>query len=113
MYPELVKLIQDNLTDDLRKKQWRGNSNKLAGHCYVTSEAIYHLLGGKEAGYTPHTVKVDGVVHWFLRDGDGTVIDATAGQFEDPVPYHESRGRGFLTKQPSKRARRLIERIFA
>lgn len=30
------------------------------GNCYVTSEALYHLLGGKAAGWTPHSLKHEG-----------------------------------------------------
>lgn len=78
------------------------------GNCYVTCEALYHLLGGKIAGYTPHTVRHEGDVHWFLVLGESTIIDPTASQFKTPPPYHLARGRGFLTKTPSKRARELM-----
>jgi len=74
----------------------------------VAAESLYHLMGGKAAGLTPHTVRVDGVVHWFLRDASGAVLDPTAAQFEQEVPYHLSRGCGFLTKAPSRRARELM-----
>jgi len=67
--------------------------------CYVASEALYYLAGGKAAGLTP----VNGVLeteytrisHWWLRDADGTVIDLTAEQFDFPWPYEDGRGRGF------------------
>lgn len=98
-------------SDDLRRPQWRGDPNPLAGHCYVASEALFHLMGGKAAGLTPHTVRVDGVVHWFLRTASGRIVDPTASQFEQEVPYHLSRGRGFLTRGPSKRARTLMGRM--
>jgi hypothetical protein len=81
------------------------------GNCYVTSEALYHLLGGKAAGWKPCTVHHGGEVHWYLRHESGMVLDATAQQFDDPPDYTQGRGRGFLTKQPSKRARELIERM--
>lgn len=67
-------------------------------------------MGGKGAGLTPHTVKVEGVTHWFLRLGR-EVIDPTADQFDCEIPYHASRGRGFLTKRPSKRTRELLRRV--
>ena len=38
---QLIDKIIDNLTDDLRKKPWNGSKNKVAGHCYVASEAGY------------------------------------------------------------------------
>lgn len=40
---KIIKEIKNSLTDDLRKESWRGNKNKLAGHCYVASEAAFHL----------------------------------------------------------------------
>lgn len=99
-------------SDDLRRPPWRGSSCGYTGHCYVASEAFFHLLGGPQSGLTPATVLVDGVVHWFLRGPDG-VIDLTADQFDCEIPYSEGRGRGFLTKQPSKRAQVLISRVRA
>lgn len=96
----------------------------MRGNCYVTCEALYHLLGGKAAGYTPHTVRHEGDVHWYLQlttgehdvDEDGRklprahfIIDPTASQFKTPVPYENGRARGFLTKEPSKRARAMMK----
>ncbi len=79
------------------------------GNCYVTCEALYHLLGGKDAGYTPHTVRHEGDVHWFLVMHNGYIIDPTASQFKTAPPHHLGRGRGFLTKEPSKRAKALMK----
>lgn len=85
------------------------------GNCYVTCEALYHLLGGKLANLTPHTVRHEGAVHWYLVLGANhehvppTILDPTASQFRSPPPYHLGRGRGFLTKRPSKRARVLMQ----
>lgn len=89
------------------------------GNCYVTCEALYHLLGGAAAGYVPHTVQHEGAVHWYLvlRHQPwrsvrlDVVVDPTASQFKTPPPYYKGRGRGFLTKRPSKRARALMERL--
>lgn len=90
------------------------------GNCYVTCEALYHLLGGKRAHLTPHTVTHEGAVHWYLvcdimrgprgSDEDITlIIDPTASQFKTTPDYSKGRGRGFLTKDPSKRARAMME----
>lgn len=79
--------------------------------CYSASEALYHLLGGKEAGYTPMQIRHEGYSHWYLRwdvSGETFYLDPTAGQFDTPVPYHEGRGRGFQTKHPSKGAAELL-----
>lgn len=82
------------------------------GNCYVTCEALYHLLGGKAAGLTPHTLRHEGSVHWYLvmRHRDMTrVIDPTASQFKTTPDYSVGRGRGFLTRKPSKRAQKMME----
>lgn len=95
------------------------------GNCYVTCEALYHLLGGIASGWVPHTVRHEGDVHWYLvstesvvlgsvwHDGSRIVtpaiLDPTAQQFSTPPPYHLGRGRGFLTKKPSKRAAALMK----
>lgn len=111
------KLFRKHLTDDLRRAPWKGNINPLAGHCYVASEAAYHLLGGKAAGWKPYHMKVRGVSHWFierhLKGCRPERIDITAKQFEGPMDYSSSRGKGFLTKAPSKRAIVLMQRIMS
>jgi hypothetical protein len=101
------------LSDDLRKPKYRGDPNPLLGHCYVATEALYHLLGGAKTGATPMNVKHEGDQHWFLRLKDGSFIDLTSSQFKTPVPYAIARGRGFLTLTPSQRAAEVIRRVRA
>jgi hypothetical protein len=93
---------------------------KARGNCYVTCEALYHLLGGKGGGLTPHTVRVGREVHWYLvidirasLNVAKMILDPTRSQFPPgtAIPYHQGRGRGFLTKKPSKRARALMRRL--
>ena len=83
------------------------------GNCYVASEALYHLLGGKAAGWTPCSIRsateVD--VHWYLRHSSGLILDATVSQFMAPPDYSRGRGRGFLTSAPSRRAEELADAI--
>lgn len=106
-----MSLIVHALTDDLRRAPWKGSPNPLAGHCYVASEAAYHAMGGAASGYVPQTIQHEGGPHWYLRKAsDGTILDLTAGQFKTPVPYAKGRGCGFLTRQPSKRARIVLQR---
>lgn len=84
------------------------------GNCYVTCEALYHLLGGKKAGWVPHTVRHEGDVHWYLvlrSYYPDVIVDPTAKQFKTRPDYTRGRGRGFLTKQPSKRARALMQQL--
>jgi hypothetical protein len=92
------------------------------GKCYYASEAAYHLLGGKEAGYTPMVATYDESdeatgryfhnTHWWLRRADGTILDITAGQYDYCFPYSSlGKGCGFLTKRPSKRAQEIIDAV--
>jgi hypothetical protein len=84
--------------------------NPMKGHCYVASESFYHIMKKHNPGYKPVHIKHEGDSHWFLQHGDRH-LDLTAGQFETPVPYHEGRGKGFLTREPSKRAKPVIEAV--
>ena len=84
---------------------------KRRGNCYVTCEALYHLMGGKAAGWTPMSLRHEGDTHWFLRHASGTIVDPTVQQFRTKPDYTQARGRGFLTRRPSKRAAALMERM--
>ena len=107
---DLVDMVVSQLTDDLRRPPYKGSSNPLTGHCYVASEALYHLLGSRD--WVPCNIQHEGGPHWYLKNKvTGEVLDATAGQFETPVPYEKGRGKGFLTKEPSKRAKELLSRL--
>lgn len=81
------------------------------GNCYAASEALYHLIGGKLAGWTPMRMRVHNDSHWFLRHATGLILDPTASQFKSPPDYSQAVGSGFLTKTPSTRARKLMTTI--
>lgn len=83
----------------------------MRGNCYVTSEAVYHLLGGKAGGWKPMRIYHERTTHWFLKHESGLILDLTWGQFKRMPKYEKAVGSGFLTKQPSKRARELIQRL--
>jgi len=107
----LINFIKANLSPDLLHKKYltQARGNYLAGHCYVASEALYHLF--KESMLLkPMHLRHENCSHWYLMH-DNTVIDITEKQFKTPVPYHKGRGRGFLTKKPSKRAATLISKV--
>lgn len=111
-YLALIELIQKHLNQELLLPKYRGQSNPLAGHCYVASEAFFHLAGGKEADLKPMQLTHEEKSHWFIYDEQNSqVIDITAGQFRNPVAYSEAKGRGFLTKNPSKRAQKLMSAV--
>lgn len=103
---DIIRAIKKSLTPDLLKGDY-------SGHCYVASEAFYHLVG-KDLGFQPYQMKVNGVSHWWLKSGS-LVVDITASQFSFNINYwHEdARCRGFLTKKPSKRAQVLMDRVKA
>lgn len=111
---EILECMREVLSesDDLRKLKYQGHKNPFTGHCYVASEAIYHLMGRRRSGLIPCFIRVAGEPHWFLKFEDGTVVDATREQFENlTIDYSKGTNKGFLTKNPSKRARELINRI--
>ena len=74
----------------------------------MTSEALFHLLGGSKAGWKPMSLRCMGDTHWFLKHSSGLVLDATAKQFARKPDYSKARGRGFLTAKPSKRAKAMM-----
>lgn len=92
---------------------------KLRGNCYVTCEALWHLLGGMKSNWTPHVYRfASGETHWFLRHNVlHIVLDPTRKQFtklsdwEMKNLYYEARGCGFLTKKPSRRAAKLMKEM--
>jgi len=104
-----LQAVLGSLTDDLRKPKYRGHPNPLAGHCYVVAEVLKWHFGAR---WTPMQIGHENDSHWFLKNKDtGEILDPTAPQFKTPVPYKNARGRGFLTKELSKRARILLERV--
>ena len=79
------------------------------GNCYFTSEAVYHLLGGKDAGWKPMRLTHEGTSHWYIQHESGFRIDLTKDQFKTEPDYSKGKGNGFLTKKPSFRAAALID----
>lgn len=98
------------LSDDLRRAPHKGDTNRLRGHCYVASEALYYMADKHGVQLRPMFIRHEGAPHWFLMGSDGEVYDLTAGQFGIPVPYSKAKGKGFLTSAPSARAAELIRR---
>jgi hypothetical protein len=113
-YERVARAVHSALTPELLKEPYRGRveagGDPMTGHCYVASEAAYHLLGGKAAGWKPMFVSHEGAPHWFLQGPNGERLDITASQFRTAVPYDKAKGKGFLTDKPSARARTVIDR---
>lgn len=89
------------------RAQVEAGAHPLTGHCYVACEALYHA-GAQEAGYRPHVMRVATGTHWFLKNASGAILDPTRAQFATPPDYSSARGCGFLTRGPSKRARKVL-----
>lgn len=117
----LNNLIRSVMTEDLLKPQYRGSEKHMRGHCYVASEALYHLLGGKDKGWGVRYIQHEGGPHTYLQHESGRIVDPTADQFDTPVPYEHGRPGAFLTNRalppgassppPSARAREVLERL--
>lgn len=115
-----IKKIQSVLTDDLLTPKYKNlvRHSKTEGHCYAAAEALFHMLGGKSQGYSACVASFEengqAFTHWWIKDQDGKICDPTAEQFTavgQVPPYHLGKGCGFLTKNPSKRAQIIIERV--
>lgn len=109
--------VRASLTPDLLKPEYRerNKDNPFYGHCYVASEALFHLLN-QHGDRDWHPVRArdnEGTVHWWLENKDGWILDPTEDQYPDDAaaPHDHGRRAGFLTKQPSKRAQVVIDRV--
>jgi hypothetical protein len=114
-----IKKIQGALTPDLLKKPYRerNETNPMFGHCYVATEALYHILKEDYPNRFSifHGKDDEGITHWWLHDNEKVkIIDATSDQYYSAgktPPYEKSRRGAFLTKLPSKRAVILMDRL--
>ena len=106
----LIDIIVRNLSDDLLKKEYKNipNRNKFTGHCYVASETFYHL---SDKNLKVYHIKHENTTHWFLKDDNNNIIDITKDQFKTTVPYQNATRGFFLTKTPSKRSLKLIDKV--
>jgi hypothetical protein len=90
-------------------------SNPYTGYCYVAAEAFIYLIRRKN--YKPMFLNLPEnfseiyQTHWFIQSPKGYIIDPTADQFDNILPYNLAIGKGFLTKKPSKRGMALIKAV--
>jgi hypothetical protein len=60
----------------------------------------------------PHTDPNCGFTsHWWLQGPNGEVLDLTRRQYRKPYPYDRGRGKGFMTRKPSKWSGVLLDKI--
>ncbi len=57
------------------------------------------------------SMRHEGDTHWFLKHETGLILDPTVSQFKTKPDYTKAVGRGFLTKEPSARARKLMAQL--
>lgn len=112
----LTNKIKSNLSPDLLKPEYKmfNKYNPTFGHCYVASEALFHLAGGKASGLSIKRARdASNISHWWLESEEGQIFDPTSEQYEHfgtKPPYDSGVSTGFLTKTPSKRAQVLMDR---
>ena len=85
------------------------------GNCYAASEALWFLLGGREAGWLVKRIPPEALgdlvdnentSHWFLQHESGIILDATVQQFGGRIPdYSQSKGAAFF---PTRSDRSLV-----
>lgn len=81
---DLTRRIKNALSDDLRRTEYKGKRNVLAGHCYIASEAMWHLWA-KSKGYRAYVMRWEGASHWYLSNGK-SVIDLTVALILEKYP---------------------------
>jgi hypothetical protein len=113
----LITRIQNALSLDLLHPSYPPDEisyrEATRNHCYVATEAAYHLFG-RGAGFVPYVFNYgEGRTHWWLKNEQtGAVLDPTAPQLRGKTSvYAKGRRASFLTKRPSKRAAELIRRV--
>ena len=113
----LIKTIQEKLTPDLLKKPYReeNSKNPMFGHCYVATETLYHLIDNPMDFNIQYGKDERNITHWWLKDKKtNEIVDVTADQYYSQnliPPYDKGRNASFLTNFPSKRAKKLMERV--
>lgn len=113
---KLAAAVIASLTPELVRKEFLflQKKHRLGGHCYLATEAMYYLLGGKSSGYMPASIVHEGVKHYYLKHRDsGEVLDLTATQFRTAIPYEKGRGSVYRQSKPSNRTAILLERVNA
>lgn len=118
----MISKIREALSLDLLHSDYAADKDKdkemykwaTKGHCYVATEAAYHMFA-RDSGFVPYVLKHHDGTHWWLvHQETGEILDPTKPQLRgEKFPYHNGRRAVFLTKKPSKRTVELIRRVKA
>jgi len=118
---DIMSKIRSCLDPELLEPKYRkqNEKNPMFGHCYVASEALYHLLKSKKlkGTFEPyHALDMNGIVHHWLQNDTGKILDVTKSQYtkkskRPPYKYKEGTHRAFIGggSKPSKRAKDVIK----
>lgn len=108
---KLIEQIQQALSFDLLNSSMQRvvapTDHYCRGHCYVASEAFYHLYG-KDAGFEPRGA---GYHWWLFHPGRNVIADPTAPQLAAGHRYPLKARPNFLPQSPSHAATELIGRV--
>jgi hypothetical protein len=105
-------LLSPTRREEIRHERLSREARRVRGHCYVATEAAYHLFG-KDLGYVPERVRcADGDTRWWLRNKQTNhIIDPTVEETDGKFDYRCGKPGGFLTREPSGRCRLLMQRV--
>lgn len=113
---KLISTIKSCLTPELLEPKYReeNETNPMFGHCYVATEALYHMLKSAKliGSYKPCQAEDErGISHWWLQNEEEKKLDITSAQYTSKgktPPYSKGQLRSFMTPKASKRARQVI-----
>jgi hypothetical protein len=134
---DLARTINKHLTSDLLGKDYKKDqpckAGDTTGHCFITTQAAWFELGGKESGYVPRmlthkefpeALKPGETHHYLINPDTKEVIDLTYDQFEKKninqydIPYNLGKKSGYQNQaiennKPTERTQKLLDRVNA
>lgn len=105
--------VRSLLVPELIPNKFKDNTidSPMYGHCYHATLAMYHLLGGKEAGYKIKCgIDNDETKHYWLEI-DNRIIDPTFEQYADLNREPPYKNYSRCDYRPSKASKSLIEKL--
>mgnify|MGYP003109594541 CR=1 FL=1 len=134
---DLARVINKHLTPDLLGKDYKKDApckaGDTTGHCFITTQAAWFELGGKDSGYVPRmlthkefpeALKPGETHHYLINPNTNEVIDLTYDQFEKKninqydIPYSLGKKSGYQNQaiennKPTVRTQKLLDKINA
>jgi hypothetical protein len=134
---DLARIINKHLTPDLLGKDYKKDApckaGDTTGHCFITTQAAWFELGGKDSGYVPRmlthkefpeALKPGETHHYLINPNTNEVIDLTYDQFEKKninqydIPYNLGKKSGYQNQaiennKPTERTQKLLDRVNA